>query len=57
MKPMFETQVNDIKVTRIDFMLKEMSETMLCDLPDRQPWSVPTFLATMEVLCSKMYWC
>ncbi|XP_052240013.1 dynein axonemal heavy chain 8-like isoform X2 [Dreissena polymorpha] len=40
--------VNDIKVTRIDYMLKEISETMLCDLPERSPWSVQTFIANME---------
>ena len=42
-------QVNDIKFTRIDYMLKEISETMLCDLPERTPWSVPMFLTNLEV--------
>lgn len=42
-------QVNDIKVTRIDHQLTEISETMLCDLPERTPWTVEEFLTNMEV--------
>jgi len=41
--------VNDIRVARIDYVLKEISETMLCDLPERQPWSVTAFQQNMEV--------
>ena len=45
-------QVNDIKLTRIDHMLTEISETMLCDLPERIPWTVKEFQDNMEVrLC------
>ena len=36
-------------MTRIDLMLTEISETMLCDLPERSPWSIKEFLQNMEV--------
>lgn len=32
-------------------MLKEISETLLCDLPERNPWGVTEFLQKMEVQC------
>lgn len=44
-------QISDIKTTRIDYMLKEISETLLCDLPERNPWGVTEFLQKMEVQC------
>ncbi|KAL4222174.1 Dynein heavy chain 8 [Mactra antiquata] len=47
-------QVNDIKTTRIDFILKEIGETMLCDLPERSPLSVSKFLKNMESYCERM---
>ena len=43
------SQVNDIKVTRIDYILTEISETMLADLPERIPWTVKEFFSNMEV--------
>ena len=30
-------------------MLKEISDTLLCDLPERNPWRVTEFLHKMEV--------
>ncbi|OWF42162.1 dynein heavy chain 8, axonemal-like [Mizuhopecten yessoensis] len=47
-------QVNDIKETRIDSMLHEISETLLCDLPERSPWTVSQFLKKMEGYCKDM---
>ncbi|XP_052061669.1 dynein axonemal heavy chain 8-like [Mytilus californianus] len=47
-------QVNDIKVIRIDNMLKEISETLLCELPEKTPWTVDEFMQKMEVYCGAM---
>ncbi|KAK3588116.1 hypothetical protein CHS0354_012173 [Potamilus streckersoni] len=46
-------QVNDIKSTRIDNVLQDLSETLLCDLPERTPWTVPEFQKNMEVYCER----
>lgn len=43
-------QISDIKDTHIDAPLKDISETMLCDLPEKAPWTVDEFLAKTQVL-------
>ncbi|XP_062570723.1 dynein axonemal heavy chain 5-like [Saccostrea cucullata] len=47
-------QISDIKTTRIDLMLKEISETLLCDLPERNPLTVSEFLQKMEEYTDQM---
>lgn len=37
-------QISDIKIIRIDYMLKEISEILLCDLLERNLWGVIEFL-------------
>lgn len=39
----------DIKETRIDEPLKEISETMLCDLPEKEPWTIAEFVNKTKV--------
>ncbi|XP_077985364.1 dynein axonemal heavy chain 8-like [Glandiceps talaboti] len=49
-------RVNDIKETRIDSVLLEMSETTLCVLPDDNPWTVAEWVDSMlkhTELCAK----
>ena len=41
--------MSDIKDTKIDNMLKEISETLLFDLPEKCPWTVDEFLQKTEV--------
>ncbi|XP_056012226.1 dynein axonemal heavy chain 8-like [Ostrea edulis] len=47
-------EICDIKTTRIDYMLKEISETLLCDLPERHPWTVSEFLQKTEKYSCEM---
>ncbi|CAH1796663.1 unnamed protein product [Owenia fusiformis] len=44
-------QVNDIKETRIEDNLTYISETMLCDLPEKAPWTVDEFLNMTQKHC------
>ena len=39
----------DIKTTKIDTYLKEIGETALCDLPEKEPWTVTEFLDRIKV--------
>ena len=39
----------DIKTTKIDTYLKEIGETALCDLPEKEPWTVTEFLERTKV--------
>ncbi|XP_006824996.1 dynein axonemal heavy chain 8-like, partial [Saccoglossus kowalevskii] len=41
-------RVNDIRETRIDSVLKEMSQTMLCELPEDNPWTINEWLKTFQ---------
>lgn len=36
-------------VNRIDAVLKEMGQTLLCELPDQTAWTVEQFLSRTEV--------
>ena len=42
-------RVNDILEFRVDSVLKHMSETELCEIPDEEPLSVDKFLQITEV--------
>lgn len=42
-------QVNDIRDARIDAVLKEMSETVFCELPGDDPWSIDEFVTETQV--------
>ncbi|XP_019624088.1 PREDICTED: dynein heavy chain 8, axonemal-like [Branchiostoma belcheri] len=44
-------QVNDIRETRIDAVLKEMSELLLCTLPEDTPWTVEEFITKNREYC------
>ena len=46
-------QVMDIKETRIDSFLKKISETLLCDLPAKTPWTLDEFQTRTKVLRRK----
>ncbi|XP_071095783.1 dynein axonemal heavy chain 8-like [Haliotis cracherodii] len=46
-------EVNDIKVTRIDKILTDVCDSLLCDLPDRTPWALKEFLHNMEGYCER----
>ena len=49
MRPVCTFQILDIKSTRIDDVLKEISETMLCDLPEKKPWTLDEFVSKTKV--------
>ena len=38
------TRINDLCTYRIDVVLKEMGQSLLCELPDYTAWSVDQFL-------------
>lgn len=42
-------QVNDIRDARIDAVLKEMSETVFCELPGDDPWTIDEFVTKTQV--------
>ena len=42
-------QVNDIREARIDCVLEEMSEMVLCSLPNGDPWSIDFFTVETQV--------
>lgn len=42
-------QVNDIRDTRIDAVLQEISETVLCELPKDDPWTIDVFVSKTQV--------
>lgn len=42
-------QVNDIRDTRIDAVLQEISETVLCELPKDDPWTIDLFVSKTQV--------
>ena len=42
-------QVNDIRDARIDAVLREISETVFCELPKDDPWTIDDFLAKTQV--------
>ena len=39
----------DIKSTKIDHNLKEIGSTMLCELPQKAPWTVEEFIQKTKV--------
>ena len=43
------TRVNDILEFRVESVLRQMSETELCEIPDEEPKSVDSFLQETEV--------
>lgn len=43
------TRVNDILEFRVESVLRQMSETELCEIPDEEPKSVDKFLQKTEV--------
>ena len=42
-------QVNDIRDARIDAVLREISETVLCELPKDDPWTTDEFITKTQV--------
>ena len=42
-------QVNDIRDARIDAVLREISETVFCELPKDDPWTIDEFIAKTQV--------
>jgi len=42
-------QVNDVRDARIDAVLQEISDTVLCELPRDDPWSVDEFVTKTQV--------
>lgn len=42
-------RVNDLVEFRIDAVLKEMSNSVLCQLPGDEPWTVDEFLENTQV--------
>ena len=45
-------QVNDIRDARIDAVLREISETVFCELPKDDPWTIDEFISKTQVTCS-----
>ena len=45
------SRTNDLVEFRIDAVLKEMSNTVLCELPADEPWTVEEFLQRTQVDC------
>ncbi|XP_074653701.1 dynein axonemal heavy chain 8-like [Tubulanus polymorphus] len=50
---LFIKQIDDIKSTRIDKLLKEISETMLCELPENKAWKIETFIEKNKKHCEE----
>lgn len=48
-------QVNDIRDARIDAVLQEISETVLCELPKDDPWTLDEFVARTQVRKSQFF--
>ncbi|XP_023932850.1 dynein heavy chain 8, axonemal [Lingula anatina] len=46
-------QISDIKDTHIDTPLLDISETMLCDLPEKEPWTIQEFLDKTKKHCEE----
>ncbi|XP_064651602.1 dynein axonemal heavy chain 8-like [Lineus longissimus] len=46
-------QIDDLKTTHIDKVLEDMGSTMLCDLPDKTPWSTHYFLERTKKNCEE----
>ncbi|XP_033641432.1 dynein heavy chain 8, axonemal-like [Asterias rubens] len=44
-------EVNDIREARIDSLLDEIGDTMLCDLPSDKPWNVDQFTTKTQKQC------
>lgn len=42
-------RVHDLMEFRIEAILKEMSKTVLCQIPDEEPWTVDHFLENTQV--------
>ena len=42
-------QVNDIRDARVDAVLKEISETVFCELPKEDPWTIDEFITKTQV--------
>ena len=47
-------QVLDIKHTRIDEFLQDMAETMFCELPEKEPWTINQYLSKTKVGCAQL---
>eukprot|EP01135_Chromosphaera_perkinsii_P010177 Nk52_evm43s2039 gene=Nk52_evmTU43s2039 len=50
----FTDKANDIKECRIENGLKEISQTLLCDVPTADAWTVEEFMERTEELCSSV---
>lgn len=46
-------RAHDLMEFRIDAVLKEMSTTKLCQLPEDEPWLCDAFLENTQMLCAK----
>ncbi|XP_064611990.1 dynein axonemal heavy chain 5-like isoform X2 [Liolophura sinensis] len=46
-------RVHDLMEFRIEAILKEMSKTVLCQIPDEEPWTVDHFLENTQMLCAR----
>ncbi|EDO32004.1 predicted protein [Nematostella vectensis] len=46
--------VNDIRDSRIDSVLKEISEITLCEVPDDQPWTTDEFITKTQKICNRV---
>ncbi|CAH3041642.1 unnamed protein product [Pocillopora meandrina] len=46
-------RANDLVKFRIEAVLQEMSNTLLCELPSDAPWTVERFLKNTEDLCKR----
>jgi dynein heavy chain len=42
-------RVHDVTEFRIDAILREMAATILCELPEDEPWTVDKFLENTQV--------
>ena len=47
-------QVNDIRDARIDAVLREISETVFCELPKDDPWTIDEVIAKTQVIFSPL---
>lgn len=47
-------QVNDIRDARIDAVLREISETVFCELPKDDPWTIDEFISKTQVTFSPL---
>ena len=48
-------RANDLVEFRIDSVLKDMSNTVLCELPGEEPWTVEHFIENTQVCYLPFY--